>query len=151
MLLTRRFFDENWDPFREVERLRGEMDRLFSGWRETMRPMATTAFPLVDLWTSESGALLSAELPGVAAKDLEISVLEDTVTIKGKRATLELGENDRLHRQERFGGEFVRTIQLPFRVDADKVEASYEHGVLELKLARPAEDQPRRIAIKAKS
>ncbi len=148
-LLSPEFFR---DPFREMERIRREMDRLFDGYLGEGPERALgygTGFPDVRMVAGDDEVRILAEVPGVGSEDLEISVHGQTLTLKGKRSGPETGEGVHLHRRERLVGEFVRTLQLPFRVDSDKVEASLKNGILTLRLPRPAEDQPRRIAVRS--
>ena len=80
-------------------------------------------------------------------EELDISVTGETVTIRGTRKSEQTDENLKFHRQERLTGKFVRSIQLPFRVDAEKTEAKYERGVLSLTLVQHEDEKPRKIAI----
>jgi len=140
------FNDPVFASFRQMGRLVDQMDRYLAQSQENTLH-AGSGFPLVDVWTGQDGAILSAEIPGVAAEDLEVTVLGDTLTIRGKRPAPELGEREGYVRQERFTGEFVRTVQLPFAVDPEQVKAEHKNGVLTVQLTRPAADRPRRIAI----
>jgi len=133
------------NPWLEMERLHREMDRLFSG---ASLPFAQN-FPALNLWTSENDAIVTAELPGIDADGLEISVLDDTLALSGSRTPEELKEGESYHRQERGHGRFTRTITLPFKVNADKVEAVYERGILRITLPRAEEDKPKKIKVKS--
>ena len=131
------------DPFRELRRLQEEMQRLQVAG--AFRPTAS-GFPAVNLYVGRDGIAVLAELPGVAKEEIEIHAHRDTVTLRGTRRPA--AENEAAyHRQERRSGAFTRTIQLPFRVDPEKIEARLENGVLQLSLQRPEEDKPRRIEI----
>lgn len=89
-----------------------------------------------------------AELPGVEAEELDVSIVGDSVTLSGERRTEQADDGDvRYHRQERWQGNFSRTMQLPFRIDAENVEANFRHGVLEVRLPRAAEDRPKKISV----
>jgi HSP20 family protein len=137
----------NWDPFADMRRMQNEMNRLFSelGRGRT----AQQAFPPVNLWVGQDSVVVTAEIPGVARDDLKLTVQENTVVIQGKRTAPETGDNYAWHRRERGYGEFARTVDLPFRVDPDKVKARTRHGVLELELNRPEAEKPRKIRINA--
>jgi len=138
-------FGWDWDPWRDLRRLHAQMQRLLDGW-----PLAPEReFPLVNVYTNNDGAVLTAELPGVEPADLDVSVQGDTVTIKGQRRAEELKQGENYHRQERGAGSFARSVQLPFEVEPDKVEARLEKGVLTLTLPRIEADKPRKIAVKA--
>jgi HSP20 family protein len=130
------------DPFRELRRLQEEMDRLAGAFTP-----AAASFPAVNLYAGRDGIAISAELPGVAKDELEIHAHRDTLTLRGTRRPA--AENEQAyHRRERRSGAFTRTIQLPFRVDPEQIEARLENGVLQLSLQRPEEDKPRRIEVK---
>lgn len=134
-----------FDPFSDVRRLHQQIDRLF-GERNAV---SGGAFPAVNLWAGPDSIAVTAELPGVAPDAVELSVKEDVLTIRGSRAPASGEETLGWHRRERAYGDFQRLVQLPFRVDADRVEARFENGVLEVELHRPEEDKPRRIEIKS--
>ena len=132
------------DPFSELRRLQSDMDRAF--WDADQRS-GSALFPAINLWAGDEGVAVTAEVPGVDPGDIEISVEGDVLRIAGKRKA---PENEKLnwHRRERGFGAFARTIQLPFRVDPDAVEARFQNGVLEVLLHRPEADRPRKIAVK---
>jgi len=131
----------------EVNRMQREMERLF-GSAVPRRFRSVPSYPALNVWTNEEGALVTAELPGLEAKDVEINVVGETLTLSGKREAEELSENTRYHRRERGCGEFTRSIELPFPVQAEKVEARLEKGVLQVTLPRAEEDKPRKITVK---
>jgi HSP20 family protein len=128
-----------WDPMEAIRRIRDEMDRLGDD----------RAAPAVNLWTKEDEALLTAEIPGVDPQDLDIAVEGNTVTLKGVRKWDEPKEEDTVHRVETFNGEFSRTVDLPFRVKQDGVQARYVRGVLNVSLPRAEEDRPKKIQVKS--
>lgn len=135
-------------PWDELDRLQREMNRLFE-------PLARSQgrrqgdFPAVNIWAGEDDALLTAELPGVDPAKIEVTVKDDTVTIRGKREADSLKEGESYLRQERGAGTFVRSFALPFHVDGDKVEAQYRMGILQLSLPRRELDKPKKITVSA--
>ncbi len=133
-------------PWREMERLRREMNRLFSG--VTSGTTVALGFPAMNVWTNEDGAVVTAELPGIDPKEIDISVNNDTLTVTGCRQPQEIPEDITYHRRERGCGRFSRSFQLPFQVEAGKVSAAFERGVLQITLPRAEADKPRRIAVK---
>ncbi len=137
------------DPWQALERMQAEMDRLFHRANDSYAP----GYPPVDVWVKEDEVLVEAELPGVDPKQVEISVLDDELTLRGSRSAAEAGEEKsdgaRLLRQERGHGEFSRTFRLPFRVEASAVDARYANGILEIRLPRAEADRPRRIEVRA--
>jgi HSP20 family protein len=108
-----------------------------------------SAYPPLNTWLSEDGAVVTAEIPGIDCEGIELSVVNDTLTIKGDRQHEPLQEGQVCHRQERGAGSFSRTVQLPFAVEPDHVEASFKKGVLEIRLPRAASEKPKKIAIKS--
>lgn len=132
------------DPFREMRRLHREMDRLMA----VGAAGGGLGFPAMNVHAGSDGVAITAEVPGVAKDDLEISVHRDTVTLKGERGTQVEGATV-YHRRERGAGRFARTLTLPFPVDPEKVEAELSDGVLRLSLHRPESDRPRRIEVSA--
>jgi len=139
---TQRF----WSPWGELRHFQEEFNRLLSA---TGSSVAASDTPPVNVWAGEEGAIVVAQLPGVAADSLDISILGETLTLRGKRTQESLGENASYHRRERPERGFARTVSLPFRVDEHKVVATFKHGVLQLMLPRAAVDKPKRISVKA--
>jgi HSP20 family protein len=135
-------------PWNQVQELQGELNRLFDRW--SVGPFtAAPTFPALTVWEENEHLFVEAELPGQDLKGLEIYVTGgNQLTLKGTRLppTTEKGV---WHRQERQFGDFARTLTLPYLVDADKVDARLEHGVLLVKLAKHESAKPRKIAVKA--
>ena len=133
-----------FDPFVELRRMQSEMNRLFSsGFTTTARD-----FPPINIWLGDNSVVVTGELPGVMPDDVTISLQEDVLTLEGtRRPTQEQDAN--WQRQERSYGSFSRTVQLPFRVDANKVRARFNNGVLEIELQRLEADRPKKIEIRA--
>jgi HSP20 family protein len=138
-------FGRSIDPFSEMLRLRHEMNRLFSGAAYPFEP----AYPPVNVWMNEKGAVIKAELPGIDVTKMDISVLEDTVTISGTRGAELLKAEESYHRKERNGNKFSRTLHLPFKIDDESIEARYERGILNIALPREEAEKPKKITIKA--
>ncbi len=142
-------FRRTGSPWLEMERLRREMNQLFSGLASEAEPGVTTGYPAMNVWANEDGAIVTAELPGVAPEDMDISVVEDTLTVSGSREPVELEEGEVYHRRERGSGKFTRSFRLPFKVAADQVEAVFKKGVLQIALPRSEEDKPKKISVKS--
>lgn len=134
------------DPFSEMRRLQSEVNRLF----QTATSTGDGGFPYLNVYANQDAILVTAELPGVAEDDLDISVHRETLTIRGERKQTVGEEIKGYHRRERRTGRFVRTMSLPFAVDPDQVDAHMEHGILRLTLNRPESDKPKRIQITAR-
>ena len=137
------------EPWASFSVLRREMDDLFDRFG-SFSPSLTArgAFPPVNLYETEDAFVLTAEVPGIAPEDLEISLEGPTVTLRGERKRAS-EESASVHRSERPVGAFRRSIDLPVPVDADKVEAVHRHGVLTLRLPKAPEHRPRQIQVKA--
>jgi HSP20 family protein len=136
------------DPFgdlmTEFGRVSGEVNRLFG-----LRRAAEAAGPFLNLWADENNVYVEVDLPAVDPNKFDISVAEgNQLTIQAERPAPEV-PNAVWVRQERPFGKFSRTVALPVLVDADKVEARYEHGVLKLTLPKSEAAKPRKIAVKA--
>ena len=132
-----------YDPLLEMQRAQAGLNRMFG----TMRFIPTPEFPLLNLWTSPEGAIVSAEVPGVNPDGLEVTIRRDTVTLRGTRPAEPVDDSSIVLSQERITGSFARNIVLPFRVDADKASAKFERGVVTLTLQRPEADKPHRISV----
>ena len=133
-----------WGPFRELERLRRAMDNVAAG-----APGYETAgvFPLTNVSEDQDNYYVRAELPGMAADQIDITATVDKVSISGERAISEEGEGVVYHRRERDSGTFSRMIGLPGPVDPDKVEASFGDGMLTIKLPKSEASKPKQIAV----
>jgi len=129
------------DPWRTFDRL----NRATSG----LLAPSMSEFPMVNVWMDGDRAIITSELPGVLPTDVDISVAGKSVTLRGSRTTEDACEGECRHRRERWSGSFTRSIELPYLVDQDKVEARFSKGVLELTLPRAEADKPRKIAIKS--
>jgi HSP20 family protein len=133
------------DPFAELRRMQSEMNRLFSGFGAT----ATRDFPPINIWLGENSVVVTAELPGITSEDVNLSLQEDVLTLAGKREPKSQEQNVTWQRRERAYGSFSRAVQLPFRIDPDKVQARFSNGVLEIELQRLEADRPKKIQIRA--
>jgi len=131
------------DPLHEMQRLQGEMNRVFSGLGQHFSP----ELPPVNAWVGESDVVVTAELPGVDPSKVDVSVVGDTLTISGARDAEILKEGESYHRQERNHGRFTRSLQLPFHVEAGRVEAKYDKGILRITLPRAEADKPKKVAV----
>lgn len=135
-----------WSPQAELQRLQRDMNSLFGA--SAAGELTRRDVPAVNVWLGEDKAVLTAELPGIDPKNLDINVREDTVSIRGTREEKPLNKGEKYLRQERRNGRFSRSFSLPFRADIDKVNAEYRRGVLELTVPRAEEDKPKRIQVK---
>lgn len=142
MFINSRTLNNLW---REMDGFRHEVDRLFG--RQVVG--AHAAAPALNVWEDESAYFVEADLPDIVADKLDITVKEgNRLTVTGERKSFEPA-NAVWHLQERYAGPFTRELTLPAPVDADKVEAKFEHGVLRIALPKSESAKPRKIAVKA--
>ena len=141
-----------YDPFRDIRGLQDEMNRLFSstfsrGGDDQMTRGAWN--PSVDIFENKDQIVLEAELPGMNAEDVNISIENNVLTLHGERRFEKKDEGDNFHRVERSYGSFTRSFTLPPTVSSENANAEFNNGVLRLTLAKREEAKPRRIEIKA--
>jgi HSP20 family protein len=142
-----------WQPFnpfwQQLQQFQSEINRLFDRWGDDGSRGGTVAtFPPVNVYEEGDNLYVEAELPGVNLQDLEIFVNgQDQLTVKGERKP-QAPEKGVRHRQERSFGAFSRTVALPFPVDANKVDARLEQGVLRVQLVKHESAKPRKIVVK---
>ncbi len=136
-----------WSIFDELESLQASMNRVLSGQPQSTTTQRRDRYPLMNVWSSPEGLVIDAELPGVMPADVDISVMGDTLTLSGRINTTPLKDGEQAVRRERPGGEFSRTLQLPFRAAPDGVKAAYRDGILRIRVPRSEDEKPRRIQI----
>ncbi len=132
------------DPFRDFER---EVGRLFQTLQTPQAWRAARPYPSLNLYEIESAFVLTAEVPGMDAGSLDLSLAGDTLTLRGERKRPEGVVEDSYRRQERPFGKWSRSVTLPGGVEGEKVAAHYAHGVLTVTLPKAAEGRPRQIAV----
>jgi len=141
-----------WEPMREVSRLRREMDRLFEDYfsplRGGRRPWEGEWMPAVDVSETPEQVTVKAELPGIDPKDVNISLTGDILTIKGEKKSEREEKKEDYQMVERSYGSFSRSIALSAPVNADKIEAKYEKGVLTITAPKKEPVKPKTIEIK---
>jgi HSP20 family protein len=140
-----------WDPYRDMITLRDRMNRLFEdlpGSRGEEKDLMThTWAPSVDIYETENEVVLSAEIPGVDEKDVEIKVEDNNLTLRGERKFEKETKEENYHRVERSYGSFFRSFALPSYIDQDRIEAEHENGVLKIRMPKRAELKPRKVKI----
>ena len=137
------------NPWREFDEIRQEMNRLLTP--ATTGPHARFRFePAMNVLHNEHEVLLTAELPGLSEDDLDLTVTPEAITLKyeAPAPVKEAEPVTRLHRKERRRSSFSRTVTLPFPVNPDQAEASYQNGVLSIKVPRPDQQKPRKLGIR---
>jgi HSP20 family protein len=138
-----------WDPFQEMLNLRRTVDRLFDNVSPDHDWSQPTLWGLaVDVVENKDDFIVKASIPGINPDDLEVSYADDTLTIKGEiKSDNEVKDNQYHLREQRYGS-FSRSISLPTKIKGDAIDASYQNGVLSLRLPKAEEVKPKRIAIK---
>jgi HSP20 family protein len=142
-----------WKPFGELSPFRKEMDRLwnrFLGETPFARTFNEMWSPSVDISETKDDFIVKAELPGLEAKDVNVSISGNVLTIKGEKKAEEEEKDEHYHRIERYSGSFQRVFQLPSGVKADKVEANFDKGVLKVTLPKVEEAKKKEIEVKVK-
>jgi HSP20 family protein len=140
-----------WDPFREFSTLQDRMNRLF---RESYGPegrdesLTTSQFaPPVDVYEDEHNVVLKVEVPGIDEKDIDVRVENNVLTVHGERKVEKEEKEENFRRVERQYGSFTRTFTLPSTVDADRIQADYDKGILKIVLPKKAEAKPKQIKV----
>lgn len=144
-----------FDPFRNFEMVRRELDRAFedlatasTGRRPTLTGMMGSAYPLLNIGQDNERVVVEALVPGIDPEKIEVKVLGDELAISGTlepRAGAEDGRE--AHRRERLEGGFLRSVKLPAEVDPDRVTAEYRDGVLRITADKTEQARPRRIQV----
>jgi len=132
-----------WSPFSEVETLRRQLDKMFDDLAGVTPTESAIWKPAVELQDNGDNLTLKAEIPGVEAKDLDISILRDAVVIRGEHHYENKTENKGFFRSEFRYGKFERVVGLPVAVQNDKVEANFANGILTLTLPKVEEAKNR--------
>jgi HSP20 family protein len=143
-----------WEPVRELNTLQQEMNRLFGSFSDQPVSQPTSSagprrqwIPAMDLVETDDAFVLRADLPGLTGDEVKIEFEENVLTISGERQTQREQGTDGYHRTERASGTFARSLTLPRGIDADRIEANFADGVLEVRIPRPEQPKPRRVAI----
>lgn len=132
-----------WAGFQDLE---SQLERIFHG--DAPVSGSGTWMPAVDLYETEDAYVLEADLPGMKKEDIDVQVLDDRIILKGMRKREERAEEKGFRRYERAEGQFERSFRIDGGIDAEKVEARFEHGVLRVTLPKPETARPRQIDVK---
>jgi HSP20 family protein len=141
-----------WEPFRELSSLQTEMNRLFNAAFGDMPNSGTGGpprrwMPAMDLLETDDDFVLRADLPGMTESDVNVELEDNVLTISGERKSEQEEKREGFYRVERAFGSFSRSLTLPQGVDPDAVNASFDKGVLEVRVPKPERRKPRRISI----
>ncbi len=143
-----------WRPFREIEEIERWMDEVFrrtfpTGWWRVPTEEALWT-PAIEMYEKPDKFVVRAELPGMKKEEIDIHVVGDTLTISGERKTKTEVKDEEYQRCEFCYGKFSRSITLPAAINAEKIDATYEDGILEITLPKAEEIKPKKIQIKTK-
>ena len=137
----------NVDVWSEMERLRREMNGLFSNFE---RESGGSTYPLVNMYDEKENIIVTAELPGMTKEKVGITYADGILTIAGNLEPLPEVNKMTVIRQERASGKFEKTIRLPLKVDQNRINAAFSNGILTVTLPKAEEAKPKAIAIEAK-
>ena len=138
-------------PFGDLNRIRNEIDRLFEDPAGLLT--GSTSFfegwtPPVDIYEDKDKYIAKAHLPGMRPEDIKLSLDGDTLTISGERKRVEKRQEGESYRSELYFGRFQRSVTLPARVDANRIQATYQTGVLTVTVPKSEEAKPKQIEVK---
>ncbi len=141
-----------WEPVRELNTIQSEMNRLFNTFFEAPTPgnggsTLRRWIPAMDLVETDADFVLRADLPGLNEGDVNIEVEDNVLTISGERKAEHEERKEGYYRVERASGSFSRSLTLPEPVDPESVSASFDNGVLEIRIPKPEQRKPRKVAI----
>ena len=141
-----------WDPFRDASVLQDRINRIFSEsfgqTRDLDDEMSLCSWkPAVDIYESENGIVLKAELPGITKKDISVEIKDNVLTLKGERHADPQIREEKYYRRERCFGTFQRSFTLQERIQPDLIKASFKEGVLTVEIPRPEEEKPKRVTV----
>jgi len=142
------FFQDLASPFDSVTQMNILQERL-NRLVNNMQEGRNTEFPPINIWASEQSIVVVAEVPGIDPSDIDLQIFNQTMTLKTKREVDEPADGQTFHRRERGHGQFTRSIELPYAIDAEKVNASFTNGMLRIEFTRAAVDLPKKIAVHA--
>ena len=136
-----------WDPLREVAAVQTELSRLMNGLFEGDARRTQAWVPTMDVWETEGTVRYAFDLPGLEDDEISIEVDDGALTVSATRELAKEVDSERFHRLERRMGTFTRTVGLPQGASEDAIKASYTNGVLEITVAKPEQQKPKRIAV----
>jgi HSP20 family protein len=140
-----------WEPVREISSIQNEVNRLFNTFFDTPVGAGEGStrrwLPAMDVVESEDHYVLRADLPGLSEEDVNIELDGNVLTVSGERKSEHEERREGYHRVERASGAFARSLTLPDGVEPDAIEASFERGVLEVRIPKPEQRKPHRVRV----
>ena len=143
-----RWYDGYVPTFNDFFRLRDELDQLFDIGLplSNIRSVPRGTFPAINIEEQKESVSIEAYLPGFEPKDVELTIEDNMLAIKGRRETARIADGN-FHRRERFSGDFSRIVSLPEGLDSSEAEARYNDGILRITIARAEEKKPKQITV----
>ncbi|NLL14412.1 MAG: Hsp20/alpha crystallin family protein [Fibrobacter sp.] len=132
------------DLWREMDRIRKEFDNIFSGYQ---RVTDSGTYPLLNVYDNRDEVIVTAELPGMTKEKVNITFMDEVLTVSGKLEPLADTQKMTAVRRERSIGAFEKRVHVPFKVQQDKISASFEDGVLTIRMPKSEEARPKTITI----
>ena len=136
-----------WQPWNELASLHTEMSRLMNGLLEGNGRATQSWVPAVDVWETENELVYAFDLPGIPEDNISVELEDRALTVTGEREKTDEHSDERFYRFERRFGTFTRTIGVPQGTTEDSIKAEYRNGVLEVRVAKPEQQKPRRIPV----
>ena len=128
--------------------LHREIDRLFSEFAQGIGPNGANIVPNIEICETDKAIEVSAEMPGLERKDVDISIEDDTLTIRGEKKVEESQKDKNVQLSERCYGVFYRVLQLPPGIDPSSIQATMSNGILKVTIPKPAKSEPKKIEVK---
>lgn len=138
-------FAGGFDPWTQLAHMENELNRMLSRYASP----TSSEFPAFNVWGTPDQVVVTMEIPGVDPKAIDISVAGSTLTVRGSREPEQVEKGVSYHRGERWYGKFSKTIELPFTIEADKVEARFSKGVVYITLPRSEAEKPKKVTVKS--
>jgi HSP20 family protein len=140
-----------WDPFRNINTLQERINRLFEDAfprsTEDDQDMVCAWRPMVDIYETEAGIVIQADLPGVEKEHVSVEVKDNILTIQGERRDDSTAGNENYYRRERTCGSFQRSFTLRSVITPDLIKASFKNGVLKVEIPKPEEEKPKQVTV----
>ena len=136
-----------WNPLRDVAAMHNDLSRLMNGLLDVEGRQSQAWVPTLDVWEEDDALVYAFDLPGLTQDAISVEIEDGALTVSASRERETTVDRDRFHSFERRFGSFSRTVGLPQGVSEDEIEGSYRNGVLEIRVPKPAQAKPKRIAI----
>jgi len=136
-----------WNPLRDVAAMHNDLSRLMNGLLDVEGRQSQAWVPTLDVWETDDALVYAFDLPGLTQDEISVEIEDGALTVSASRERETKVDRERFHSLERRFGSFARTVGLPQGVSEDEIDASYKNGVLEIRVPKPAQAKPKRIAV----